>query len=427
MISATSISVESRLKIENRKADGIRSYDIDNYYPQRVSNIISNSGTATSCINIFAKFLIGDGFTDKQFWKAKVNEKGLTVDQLYRAICYDFAKFKGFAIHVGYNALLEKSEFNYIPFEKVRLGESDDKEYSGKVVVYDSWGGRRIDKKKIQTFNIYNPQKDIVKYQIEKAGVIENYKGQIFYFGGAYQKASLDSVLEDVQTDYEIKQFRLNTVVSGFLGSHMFEIPYPQEDEDAEALNETIKSLCGSQGAGKSIVVENPALKEGYGIKITKFENQNYDRQYESTVRTVKDSIIECLGIPPILLGVAVAGKLGTSGEVRDAFAFYNNYTLSDRNSIVEAFIELFSGTNINASKDFSVSMLNFVMQSDESLINKIGIGGVTALTAILQSTEIAFEQKVNILVITFGLTREQAVSMIAQDIKKIPDVNINS
>lgn len=413
MIKFTSLSVNSRVDVKNSKADGIQSYDHDNLYPQRIKNIISNSGTASSCINLFAKFILGDGFKDKVFWKTKINETQ-TVDQLCRLVAQDYAMFKGFAVHVGYNALFEKVEFNHIPFENCRLGEADDNQYAGKVIVYNKWGSGKTNKKQFQSFNIYNPQKEIVAYQIESAGGFDLYRGQVFYFGGQYPKCSLDAVLEDVQTDYEIKQFRLSTATNAFKGDQIIELPYEfASEEEREEVTQEWVNRTGSEAAAKPLLIENPALKEGYGIKFTNLQTKSYDREYEVTVRTVKDSIIECLGQPPILLGVAVAGKLGTSGEIADAFEFYNNYTLQDKRVFEEAFIELCKETSFNPSNDFTISTLNFgATNAKPALIETLGVGGVTALSTILQSP-LDPNQKINTLKIVFGLTLEEAQSIV--------------
>lgn len=413
MIKFTSLSVNSRVEVKNSKSDGIQSFDQDNLYPQRIKNIISNSGTASSCINLFAKFILGDGFKDKVFWKTKINGTQ-TVDQLCRLVAQDYAMFKGFAIHVGYNALFEKVEFNYIPFENCRLGEADDNLYAGKVIVFNKWGNGKSNKKQFQSYNIYNPSKDIIAYQVDGVGGFDYYKGQVFYFGGKYPKCSLDSVLEDVQTDYEIKQFRLSTVTNAFKGDVIIELPYEFKTEDEREENrQQWENRAGAEAAAKPMVIENPALKEGYGIKFSNLQTKSFDREYEVTVRTAKDSIIEALGQPPILLGVAVAGKLGTSGEIADAFEFYNNYTLQDRRVFEEAFIELCKETSFNPSNDFTISTLNFgATNAKPALIQTLGVGGVTALSTILQSP-LDPNQKINTLIVVFGLTLEEAQSIV--------------
>lgn len=57
------------------------------------------------------------------------------------------------------------------------------KNTSGKIVVYDNWDGSKgqVDKKKFNIIDVFNPNEKVVLSQIEKAGGIENYKGQVLF------------------------------------------------------------------------------------------------------------------------------------------------------------------------------------------------------------------------------------------------------
>ena len=418
----SNVTTEPRIKVKFDKTKGVQGYDIDNNYPSRIDNIISHSGTATACVNLFAKFIIGDGFKDKKFWKERVNDEGLTVDKLLKACAKDYAKHFGFAIQVGYNALLQKAEWNHVPFKYCRKGELDDELYAGKIIVYNNWDksiNEKIDLKKFEIYDTYNSIENVIAYQIEKAGSIDKYKGQIFYFSaeeGVYPRSPIDPVIEDVQTDAEIKAFRLRDVMTNFMASHMVEYPYKFEsDTERQQEIERWENMQGSRKACKINIVENEGLAEGKSaVKVTKFDNQTNDKQFESTVRTTKDSIIECFGQPPILLGVAVAGKLGTADEVRDSFKFYNNYTSGDRRVFEEAFMSLFENTNLNQTNDFAISVLSFDAENNAkpALINVLGVGGTQALVGILQSP-LPYQQKINTLVVIFGISVDEATSMV--------------
>ncbi len=418
----TNVTTEPRIKVKFDKTKGVQNYDIDNNYPARIENVISHSGTATACVNLYAKFIIGDGFKDKNFWKTKINTEGLTVDKLLRACAKDYAKLHGFAIHISYNNLLQKTEWSHVPFKYCRKGELDDELYAGKIIVYNNWDksvNEKIDKKKFEVYDVYNPIPTVIAYQIEQAGGIEKYNGQIYYFsneGDVYPYSPIDPVIEDVQTDAEIKAFRLRDVTTNFMASHMVEYPYNFETESERQQEiERWEGFQGSRKACKINIIENPLLAEGKSaVKVTKFENQTNDKQFETTVRTTKDSIIECFGQPPILLGVAVAGKLGTADEVRDSFKFYNNYTSGDRRIFEEAFMILFVDAKLNESNDFGITLLSFDAENNAkpALINVLGVGGTQALVGILQS-ELPYQQKINTLVVIFGITIEEATSMV--------------
>jgi hypothetical protein len=231
-MKSTLPEVKPRVTIKENKVDHIQNYDSDNNYPGRILDIIKASGTATSCTNLYSKFINGGGFKDQKFWKARVNRKGLTVDKLLRATSRDYSRLKGFAIHVNYNALFQVNEVSYIPFDHCRLGLPDDKGYIAKIALYDDWDCKRVkkvEKDKVDFIDIWNPTPEIILSQIEAAGGINNYKGQIFWYSfelDSYPLASVDPVIEDCITDNGIKNYRKTNIEKGFFASHVFQYPY---------------------------------------------------------------------------------------------------------------------------------------------------------------------------------------------------------
>jgi hypothetical protein len=421
-MKSTLPSVAPRITVVDNKLSHIQNYDSDNNYPSRIMDIIKASGTATSCSNLYAKFINGKGFKDPAFWKSRINRKGLTVDKLLRQVTKDFSSMaRGVAIHVNYNALFKINEVTPIPFDYCRLCFSDDNNYVAKIAVYSDWAckkTKKVNKEDIDYIDVYNKNPDVILSQIEKAEGIENYKGQIYWYsfdGNNYPLAICDPVIEDVISDSGIKKFRQRTTSTSFMPSHVVEYPYEFEsEEERQEEKETWEKFQGTDNANKIIMIENPDAKEN-PVKFNKVEWQEFDKVYEITNRTVKDSIIECYSIPPVLLGVAVEGKLGTADEIRDAFLFYNSTTSDERRVFEEIFTEIFSNYRnpINPSGDYSIMPLEFNVGTEEpALISILGIGGTTALTDILQSPLKDF-QKINTLVIVFGLSHDDAVKLV--------------
>ncbi len=358
--------VEKRIIVKESRSEFIQNYDEDNLYPQRTRDYIRSSGTAQSCVNLYAKFIRGKGLADPNFYKTKINSKGLTVDQLHRKLTNSKANHGGFSFHVNYNILGDIVNINPVNFEFCRFGDDKYPEYTGKIAVYDDWERikrRNIDKELVKWYNFYNPE--TVLEEIEQVGGIENYQGQIFYFSplfGEYPLAPCDAVIEDIITDAGIKDFRMRQVTTQFLGSHIIEYPYEfQSKKEREEEIENWSQFQGAPNANKMVIVEN-ANADKSGIKIHKLDLQNNDKLFELTNRTCKDSIIESFGQPPQLLGVSVAGKLGTADEIRDAYDFYNSYTEDDRIQMEEVYRDVFSrwSTNINPSGNYSIIPLSF-------------------------------------------------------------------
>ena len=67
---------------------GIIAYGDNNLYPQHLKRIVQASGTATLCLNRYAKFVEGFGF-GVELATMPVNEEGVTADDLLHDVAGD--------------------------------------------------------------------------------------------------------------------------------------------------------------------------------------------------------------------------------------------------------------------------------------------------------------------------------------------------
>ena len=442
-VKSTAQKIEQRIKTVEEVSYFVNKYDFDNKYPQRVIDIVNDSGTAKTCLKLHQKFVFGGGAKDLDFYKNKANSKQ-TVDKFIRQLDADLFKFGGCAIHFNYNGLIQKTEAVLIPFEYCRLVPESSKN-AGKIAVYDDWGHTKRAKftpSDVVYIDSYNPSK--VQEQVDQ---LENgwndYKGQILYFTGngqSYPLAPFDAVLEDMLTEAQLKKFKHSTAVDNFLASHLMIVGESESGEDAEALDNTMRDFQGGEGAGRLCIIERANNESP--IELKKIEIQNYDGLYEYTENSSRDSIMKIFLIPPVLL-LRIAGSLGSSKEISDAFDYYNGVTSDDRLVVEELLKEIFSNFyyNICPSGDHSILPLKYskaiapeylsyytkneirVANGDEELTDikadttllavTLGVGGTQALTAILADTVLTIEQKKGTLMVLFGLSEEQTNKML--------------
>lgn len=370
--------IPRRMTVRQNRTEGILNYDIDNAYPQRIRSIVSNSGIASSCINTYAKHIRGNGFKDLTFYKAVVNRKGQTLDKILRGVSQDLALHRGCALHFNYNALLQISEINYVPFENCRISEPDDWDYIGKIALYRDWGrldARSIKKNDIHWINVFNPDPEVIAAQVEAAGGFELYRGQVLWYsadGDTYPLASCDPVIEDVLTDIEIKEFKYRNTTSNFLATHIIELPFQHENQtERDKFNEKVASFQGGKQAGKIMTIENPnkATSPDSNISITPVVLQDVDKIFEWTKGDTRDSIIENYMIPKELLGIQMPGRLGTADEISDAMIRYNETTKDERNVIVELFQQFIPHftRNLNPSGNYDIEPLTMIVPKSEN------------------------------------------------------------
>jgi len=312
-VKVTINEIQKRLSVKPSKSEGILSYDVDNAYPQRMMRLIGGSGTARNCVRLYSKFLSGKGFKDLQFFDTILNRKKETADKILRKVDNDFCKYGGFAAHFNYNLNLKISEITIIPFEHTRLPDPEKPEFKNKIAVYDDWAKEfctRIKKEKIKWIDRYTSDPIEIQKQIEAAGNIEAWNGQVFWFSNegehSYPIPIYDPVLEDIDTDAEIKIHRNSNVRTGFSASHIFVHKGKFEnDTDREEFNSRISEFQGSDVAGSMMVIEVETEEEK--PELIEVKSQLNDRVITVTNRNTKDSIIESFGQPPELFPGATA------------------------------------------------------------------------------------------------------------------------
>lgn len=399
---------------------GIKSYGEDNGYPQRMQNLYNASGSAKMCANLCASYIIGKGFEDKEFYKAKINDKGLTPDKLIRILAPDKARLRGVALHINYNAAYQKSEINFVPFENCRIGIKDNK---GKIGLKKDWyssKGGSTKKDDIDFLHRYNPDPLVIEQQVQEVGGWENYKGQILYHSddyGVYPLSTIDPVLNDVQAEIESSNTRKNNLKNNFqLKTIWVEKGQVQDEDEQQETVEGIRKFIGSDGNQVSVVFsKDPDGKDVPDLKSV--QSGINDKLFQYTDQAARLAIYTAFGQPAILHSDYQGTNGYNEGQLPQSMAYYNAYTEPQRIFFEELFTELFENfhENINPSGSYRITPLDTVTngevstEEDKPLIETIGIGGTQALQAILADAATTPEQKKNTLIIVFGLSAENA------------------
>ena len=373
--------IERRIPYQESVLEGILDYGIDNAYPQRMKELMKRSSSTEAAVKRYARFIRGNGFVNRDFSSVIVNSKGQRVRDILRMVISDFSIWNGFALRINYNLNLQIHSIFYLPFEWVRFSIPDpDTGVIDTVKIHPDWlaeknsSERIFDIDQIQEVNMYNPDPDVIRRQIVKAGSFRQYKGQILYYTPemmTYPTATFDAIQEDVDTDARISRFKNSNVKNKFMASHIVE--YPGEFEGDEERAKFIADLSDFQGdeeAGNLFVVENNNTDKK--ITIHKVDVQDNDRLFEWHEESVKNNIRRHYMQPPVLAGELTPGRLGTAQELQDAFEFYNSVTTDDRNIFEETFEDIFANFRapVNATEDYTINTLNFQVNGNTTDTN---------------------------------------------------------
>lgn len=362
----------------------IQSFGKDNLYPQTVKLLTSSSGIASSCLRTYQKFIEGRGFKDAKFYETVVNSAGQQCDELLRLVTKDISDYSGLSLHFNYNVLGEITDINFVPFENCRLSIEDDNGYIGKIAVHPDWGklkrktrSKGITKKTVDYIDVFNPKKEVILAQIEKAGGIEHYKGQIlwFSFDGTfiYPKPIYDSTCTDISTDSGLsnvlyRNVRYNFLVAGMLVRKKNARDVSGENEDEDNFSESFKRFQGDENACKIIDVETQYDEEE--PKFVPFKTNSYDKEFSVTEKSIGERIGRVFQQPPILRSETVPTGF-TQDAINDAYNFYNSITEPERRTVERIFKMIFSyyyDKSVNQTNDYSIIPLKYLIDATNNL-----------------------------------------------------------
>jgi hypothetical protein len=419
--------IERRIRVRPNQTYGILNYDMDNAYPQRMLELVAASPTAKDCWNKRAKFIGGNGFEEKNLGKQPINEKGLTLAKLLKAVATDKALFSGFGIHLNYNANYQIASAHYVKFEDIRMGNSDCVETAGQYAIYNDWGRKswkHVMRSKIVFLDKYDPNPAVIDEQVLKAGGWENYKGQLYYFNPEvddYPLIEADSVWEDFETEAGIKTFNNREVTTGFLPSTMLFMKARREEADNTIPDQSVNgsntpsqleidlgAFQGAKSSQKIIVIEYE--DESSKPEFKPYAIQNNDKLFEATEKSVEARIIKGFSVPKELINAEKSSGLSNGGEKKEAIREFNDNTAPDRLELSEVFAELFSNfyQNLNSSGNWNILPVPGNVADDSA-----GMTAGSSINQILLSA-IPTENKIAILIHAYGFKQAEAEAMVS-------------
>ena len=425
---------------------GVYHNGIDNNYPERVERIINNSATAKPAAKLFRKYIVGKGFGDvlNNFIVNKTKE--ITLRKFLTKLAHSYSYQNGVYIHVNYNLNYKIISLDILPFSHCRAGEKDDKQYNGKIIIYDNWDGTKgkIDKKKYEVIDVYNSNVDVIKAQIKKAGDITKYKGQVFFFNPdetIYPLAHIDNVIDDADSEKMSSVFKNTSLRKGFFGKKIVVTP-PMLGEDlrhpdnlltddqlfekryveTERTNfrNSMQSFIGADNADGMLHLEMEF--EGDDIEKTiKFIDVNTninDKLFEYTEKSTANNIRKAFAnIPSILIENNESSIFGQSGEMlKKAKEFYHDQTEEDRDTletdVLNVLFANFEGFEIPTGGLKIIPLID--AETSTNLRNgSEGLKAILLVQASVASGATDLPSAITMLSEIYGVTPEVATKMI--------------
>ena len=344
--------------IKYDKKLAIYTNGVDNAYAERTDRLINNSVTAKTASALMTQYLIGDGFGEADNFKVNPDTKLI---EFAEDIAKDIVENRGCFIHVNYNLNYQISKAKVLPFNQCRLGQKDDKEYNGKILVKKDWNDN---KEKAVVIDVYNPKESVIKTQIAKAGNIDKYKGQIFYYNSErkyyYPLSRIDAVMNDCDSEAQSSLYKNQLLRKGFFGrtvvvtrslidedidetitdsnGKIIKNPeYIKAESEAEQTKKTIEDFLGAENAGGAMVIQTDFSGEKLedAILFKNIESNIEPDLFENVENSVRDNILVAFNNLPVGLIKSNEGLFANSAEaIVEMKKTYWENTNKERNTL---------------------------------------------------------------------------------------------
>lgn len=331
---------------------------VDNLYPERVDRFINNSVTAKTCAKIMATYLAGGGFGEDKD-NLIVNKKDKTTLQKFTTqISKSISKQRGVFIAVTYNLNYKPDSYKVLPYNSCRLGKKDDDKYNGKIGVSDKWEEKKLKEEDITFVDVFNPNEDIVKNQVNsldgktEAEKLRNYKGQILYFNlddeYIYALSQVDAVLKDCDSEAQASVYKNRSLRKGFFGKtivitkplagsltdYASAVEYSEAISERQNFKDTIDSFIGADDNGGVIHIELEHQSENFEqeIMFKNIDSNIDDKVFEYTESSTFNNILMAFNSIPSGLIRPVNTLFGQSANaIHEMKLVYQDNTSTER------------------------------------------------------------------------------------------------
>ncbi|UAB85683.1 hypothetical protein INR75_06625 [Zunongwangia sp. SCSIO 43204] len=359
--SAAFIEIISSVKSKFDKKNEIYKNGVDNDYPELIESLIDNSVTASRCAALMASYISGKGFGDELNKIIVHDKKKISLLQLVQDIAESYSRHKGFFIQLNYDLNYNFSSIECLPFTDCRVGKEDDDKYKGKIAVCSDWQDAK-EVKKAKLVDVYNDNKKVVETQINKAGSIHKYNGQIYYYHEGkknYPLSPLHPCIEDSESEKLSAIYKSTSLKKGFFGKTLFitkplvEADRYNEDEAKEYqdqvkertnFREVIKQFIGAENADGVLHLEMEFDGEDIEkeILVKNIDSNINDKLFSYTENSVSDNIRMCFNnVPAPLIRSKEGALFGSSGDAINAMKLFYQDQTNDERMIVEQTIQM--------------------------------------------------------------------------------------
>ena len=342
MISAPSIDIES----PEFKTLGNKDYILygnKNDFPTILKEMMNTSSLHSAILKKKSDMTAGLGFesttAEQKNFINNLNGSE-TLNQIVYKNAYDLALYGGYCFLVTWSKDKKSiARVQYMDWSKVRKVKEleDDSEVAIRQTegvdfyqISADWTQERKEKYKPEIVQGFSTEYNDVATQLVYVPMYRPGSEDVYPLPD-YQACSTYIAL-----DTEIASWHLNSVKNGFTPSMMINmIGVPSDEEMKQFQRKLEEQYSGSANSSKIILTLSE--DEAQVPIITPLQLNDSDERYKDLAQQVKEQIIIGHRASSTVVGVATAGKLGTSGEVVEAEAMFQHNVIDQYQYLLES------------------------------------------------------------------------------------------
>ena len=315
----------SRVNMLEKKTDQYVKFGQYNSFPNDLIELYNNSSIHNTCVNAIVDGIVGEGLTaNPEYVLNRANTTDESWNDVFKKVAQDYKLYGGFAIEVIWNKSRTRvAEVYHIDFSWLRAKE---KNYRGQIPGYyisDEWseqyryGTAPIDD--MPYLPVFNPNTNME--EPKQIYVFNPYRpGQKYYPLPDYVGA-----LRVIDLDTEVDNFHINNIMNGLAPSLMVTTFTNANEEEREAIERMLQlQYAGSNNAGNLMYIDVDSPENA--PKVEPIPQNGADGYYTTINDMVMQKILTAHRITsPEIVGIKTPNKLGSKGEVTEAYLLLLN------------------------------------------------------------------------------------------------------
>lgn len=309
---------------KEKKSEGYIEFGADNQYPEYLLGLYGKSAKHGAIVRNKAKYITGNGWTTESGQSSSFAAK-VMLNVLSKKVALDLEVFGGSYLEVIWSQLGRTiAQINHVDYTRIRTNEDNTQFWYRKEWTRFSRGkeGETI----LNGFNVNSNDKRQILY-------IKEYRPG----ARAYALPSYISALNFIESDIEVSKHILGNASTGFTPSKLITLtngePPPEVKKSITSNFE--RRFTGSDG--KKFILEFVQNKDSQTIIQDLGASDMTKEDFTAVDTLIQNNIFAGHEVTsPSLFGIAQAGKLGGSTELKDAYEIFKNTYANDKQMFLE-------------------------------------------------------------------------------------------